>query len=181
LGVRAGGFGNVGASKGSPFPNAAGFNDSGGASRFFYCSKAPTNEREAGLDDLPMHTAADLVERTEGSAGMDSPRAGAGRSSSGRRNIHPTVKPIDLMRWLCRLVTPPGGVVLDPFTGSGTTGVACVLEGFGFLGCELDPAHVAIAQRRIAAAKANRFVVVNGSAQVSTTPLSQLSLFGPNA
>jgi site-specific DNA-methyltransferase (adenine-specific) len=175
--VRAGGFGDVGASKGSPFPNAAGFNDSGGASRFFYCAKAATNEREAGLDDLPLRTAAELVGRTEGSAGTNSPRAGAGRVANARRNTHPTVKPIDLMRWLCRLITPPGGLVLDPFAGSGTTGVACALEGFGFLGCELDPAHVAIAERRIAAAMAHRFVVVDGSAQVSTTPAEQLDLF----
>jgi site-specific DNA-methyltransferase (adenine-specific) len=151
--------------------------ESDGVSRFYYCSKAATDEREAGLDDLPLRTAAELVGRTEGSAGMNSPRAGAGASSNGRRNIHPTVKPIDLMRWLCRLVTPPGGLVIDPFTGSGTTGVACVLEGFNFTGCELDPAHVAIAQRRIAAAQAHRFVVTDGSTKVSTTPAAQLDLF----
>jgi site-specific DNA-methyltransferase (adenine-specific) len=65
-------------------------------------------------------------------------------------NIHPTVKPIALMRWLVRLITPPSGVVLDPFAGSGTTGVACVLEGFDFLGFDLVPEHVEIANRRIA-------------------------------
>jgi DNA modification methylase len=65
------------------------------------------------------------------------------------RNRHPTVKPVDLMRYLCRLVTRPGGLVLDPFMGSGSTGKACALEGFNFIGCELDPAHVEVAQMRI--------------------------------
>ena len=72
---------------------------------------------------------------------------------------HPTVKPIALMRWLVRLVTPPGGLVLDPFTGSGTTGCAAVLEGFRFIGCEREAEYVAIARRRIAdaAAQGNLF------------------------
>lgn len=65
------------------------------------------------------------------------------------RNRHPTVKPVDLMRYLCRLVTRPGGLVLDPFMGSGSTGKACAFEGFNFIGCELDPAHVEVAQMRI--------------------------------
>jgi site-specific DNA-methyltransferase (adenine-specific) len=80
---------------------------------------------------------------------MQSPRAGAGRKRDEVRNHHPTVKPIRLMRWLCRLVTPPGGLVVDPFAGSGSTGVAAVLEGFAFVGCELDAGHVAIAEARI--------------------------------
>jgi site-specific DNA-methyltransferase (adenine-specific) len=66
------------------------------------------------------------------------------------RNRHPTVKPVDLMRWLVRLITPPGGVVLDPFTGSGSTGKACALEGRDFVGVELDPQHVKVAEARIA-------------------------------
>ena len=69
---------------------------------------------------------------------------------SRMRNRHPTVKPVDLMRWLVRLITPPGGVVLDPFMGSGSTGKACALEGFDFIGCELDAAHVDVAEVRIA-------------------------------
>jgi len=72
------------------------------------------------------------------------------RDAGGVSNVHSTVKPIALMRWLCRLVTPPGGVVLDPFTGSGTTGCAAVLEGFGFVGIEREAEYVAIAERRIA-------------------------------
>lgn len=68
-----------------------------------------------------------------------------------RANIHSTVKPIDLMRWLCRLVTPPNGLVLDPFAGSGTTGIACAQEGFRFVGIEQNAEYVAIADKRIAA------------------------------
>ena len=65
------------------------------------------------------------------------------------RNPHPTVKPTALMRYLCRLVTPPGGVVLDPFMGSGSTGKAAALEGFDFVGIELDAEYLEIARRRI--------------------------------
>lgn len=75
--------------------------------------------------------------------------AKASKSDRGEGNVHPTVKPTDLMRYLCRLVTPPGGLVLDPFTGSGSTGKAAVLEGFRFVGCELSPEYLAIARARI--------------------------------
>jgi hypothetical protein len=67
----------------------------------------------------------------------------------GERSTHPTVKPTDLMRYLCRLVTPPGGTILDPFTGSGSTGKAAALEGFNFIGCELDATYCDTARRRI--------------------------------
>ena len=67
----------------------------------------------------------------------------------GMRNTHPTVKPVDLMRWLVRLITPPGGLVLDPFMGSGSTGKAALLDGFDFVGVDLDPKHVAIAEARL--------------------------------
>lgn len=73
----------------------------------------------------------------------------AGKSDRGAENTHPTVKPTELMRYLCRLVTPVGGVVLDPFMGSGSTGKAAVLEGFKFIGCELDAEYFAIAEARI--------------------------------
>ena len=72
-------------------------------------------------------------------------------SASAARSGHPTVKPTDLMAYLCRLVTPPGGTVLDPFMGSGSTGKAALREGFKFIGCELEPEYFAIAQARIAA------------------------------
>ena len=124
----------------------------GDAARFFYCAKASRTDREAGCDGLPQRTAAETVERAEGSAGLDSPRAGAGRTS-GARNHHPTVKPTDLMRYLCRLVTRPGGVVLDPFMGSGSTGRGAVLEGFAFVGIEREADYLTIAQARIEAAQ----------------------------
>jgi len=77
-------------------------------------------------------------------------KASSGERHYAGRNAHPTVKPVDLMRWLCRLVTPPGGLVLDPFMGSGSTGIAALSEGFRFLGMEKDPDSVATARRRIA-------------------------------
>lgn len=120
------------------------------AGRIGYFPKTSTREREAGCDALPLKSAAELVDREEGSAGMQSPRAGAGRTSGGRRNSHPTCKSIALMRWLVRLITPPGGIVLDPFMGSGSTGCACVLEGANFIGIDQDADYVAIAQARIA-------------------------------
>ena len=124
-------------------------------SRFFYCPKTSTAEREAGCDHLPLKTAGELTGgRKAGSAGLNNPRAGAGRTSQGRRNHHPTVKPVALMRWLVRLVTPPGGLVLDPFTGSGTTGIACVHEQMRFLGMEREAEYVRIAEARIGAAMA---------------------------
>lgn len=119
----------------------------------YACPKASRAERERGCDGLPARSGADAVHREEGSAGMQSPRAGAGRRREEVRNHHPTVKPVRLMRWLCRLVTPPGGLVVDPFAGSGSTGVAAVLEGFAFVGCELDEGHAAIARARIGHAK----------------------------
>jgi hypothetical protein len=123
--------------------------DTGGASRFFYTAKASKSEREAGLDHLPVRSGGELTDRTDGSDGLNSPRAGAGRGG-GRRNHHPTVKPIALMRYLVRLITPPGGIVLDPFAGSGSTIAAAVLEGFSALGIELSAEYADIARARVA-------------------------------
>ena len=128
---------------------AARLDADGGTSRFFYCPKASRDERECGCEDLPLRTAGDATGgRKEGSAGLNSPRAGAGRTH-GARNHHPTVKPVALMRWLVRFVTPPGGLVLDPFAGSGTTGLACIREQCRFLGIEREAAYVAIANARL--------------------------------
>lgn len=110
--------------------------------RYFYCAKASQADRNEGCDGLPEVPPGDRVDRVEGSDGMKSPRAGAGRTSGGR-NIHPTVKPVDLMRWLVRLVTPSGGLTLDPFAGSGSTGKAATLEGFDAVLCELEDRSVA--------------------------------------
>lgn len=116
----------------------------------YYCPKAPRAERERGCDGLPARSGAEAVDREEDSEGLRSPRAGAGRTAEGVRNWHPCVKPTRIMRWLCRLVTPPGGLVVDPFVGSGTTGVAAALEGFRFAGAEREPDYHAIAVARIA-------------------------------
>jgi site-specific DNA-methyltransferase (adenine-specific) len=131
--------------------------DTGSAARFFYCAKASKRDRDEGLEAFGRHTAGEMTGgRKEGSAGLNNPRAGAGRTS-GAKNHHPTVKPTALMRYLCRLVTPAEGTVLDPFAGSGSTGKAAVLEGFRFIGFDLDEdkdgneaGYIAIASARIA-------------------------------
>jgi site-specific DNA-methyltransferase (adenine-specific) len=126
-----------------------------GASRFFYVAKASSSERDAGLDGMPPLTAGERCGREDGSAGIT---GYAGTQGEGGRNPHPTVKPVALMRWLCRLTSPPGAgdpdlerrpVVLDPFAGSGSTGVACMAEGVRFVGCELDPAMADVMRRRL--------------------------------
>ncbi len=125
--------------------DAIGFGDTGSAARFFYCAKASRAERELGLADFAPETVGDGRQTANDTAYQ--------RGKTERRNVHPTVKPVAVMRWLTRLVTPPGGVVLDPYTGSGTTGVAAALEGFEFIGCELSPEYCTIAESRVAHAK----------------------------
>lgn len=137
-------------------------------SRVFYNPKATTAEREAGLSHLPAFTAGELTDRDDGSAGLQSPRAGAGRTSEGRRNLHPTVKPIDLMRYLVALICPPGGIVLDPFAGSGTTGIGAILAGREFVGIELLPEHAPICEGRLAAAVRGEFRIDRESGRVKT-------------
>lgn len=112
----------------------------GAAARFFYCAKASKRDRDDGLDCFD----AKYAPRDNGFSNKIS------GSKLPRANIHPTVKPTDLMAYLCRLVTPPGGVVLDPFMGSGSTGKAAVREGFRFIGIEMDSEYLAIAEARIA-------------------------------
>ena len=121
----------------------------GEAARFFYTAKADRADRDEVLGDIPTRTGAQAVEREEGSVGTQSPRAGAGRTASSVVNHHPTVKPTELMRYLVRMVTPPGGIVLDPFTGSGSTGRAAMLEGMQFVGCELSDEYAELARARI--------------------------------
>lgn len=95
------------------------YGDTGGASRFFYVAKAPTNERPTYLDE------------------------------DGKRHAHPTVKPLDLIRWIIRLITPPGGTVVDPFLGSGTTAEAAVVDGFDFIGSELEAKYLPLIDTRL--------------------------------
>jgi len=118
----------------------------GEAARFFYCAKASKRDREEGLDGFEERRLATL-EGSDSDADLH-PLKDRFRTKA-RANHHPTVKPTDLMRYLCRLVTPPGGIVLDPFTGSGSTGKAAVLEDFWFIGIELSEEYSAIARARI--------------------------------
>jgi site-specific DNA-methyltransferase (adenine-specific) len=120
---------------------------SGGASRFFYCAKASKSERNAGLEGMPERKLEDyangtkrkLVAQAEGPKNPNLPRA----------NHHPTVKPLKLMEYLIKLITPPGGTVLDPFMGSGSTGVAAFRLGYKFIGIEMNKEYVEIAEKRI--------------------------------
>jgi DNA modification methylase len=126
------------------------FGDSGGASRFFYVAKASKSERNKGLEGFDEKQSVgcgggigDYIEDVNSASGK------YGSEKAPNKNFHPTVKPIKLMQYLARLITPPNGIVLDPFCGSGTTGIACKLEGFEFVGMEQDPEYTKIAQARI--------------------------------
>ena len=129
--------------------------DKGGASRFFYVAKASKSERNKGLEGFEEKSVGTLNSNSsdlENYGGMSLGGAslkGEHKNPIPRANFHPTVKPIKLMQYLVRLVTPPNGIVLDPFCGSGTTGVACKLEGFEFIGLEQDAEYFKIAQARI--------------------------------
>ena len=125
--------------------------DSGSAARFFYCAKASKADRNEGCDDLPDRLGGIRSE----TSGQHITRRDGGDPGMVKNN-HPTVKPTDLMRYLCRLVTPANGLVLDPFMGSGSTGKAALLEGFRFLGIEREAEYVEIARRRLNHAAASQ-------------------------
>ena len=134
-----------------------GYGDIGGASRFFYTAKASKAEREAGLDGMEQRQVAGKgngLARTCEMCGANTLNGceceNRTYSNPTRLNHHPTVKPLALMRYLVRLVTPKDGIVLDPFMGSGSTGCASVLEGFNFIGIDIESDYVEIAQKRIA-------------------------------
>lgn len=120
-------------------PCAGQFGDSGSAARFFYCAKTNATDRNEGCEDLP-----DKDWSGDGAAVPER----ANRPFNPSKNNHPTVKPTALMRYLCRLVTPPGGTILDPWMGSGSTGKAAKLEGFDFIGMEQDEGYFEIAKAR---------------------------------
>jgi DNA modification methylase len=108
--------------------------EAGNASRYFYCAKASKKDRDKGVG---------------GVGGVGALRDGNRENTQPRLNIHPTVKPESLMRWLVKLVSPPEALILDPFMGSGSTGKACMLEGFEFIGIELNEEYCNIARQRI--------------------------------
>ena len=120
------------------------YGDSGSAARFFYCAKASKADRDAGCEGLGSRFAPTMG---NGIGGKEHDP----NTATPKRNHHPTVKPTDLMRYLCRLVTPPNGIVLDPFNGSGSTGCAAVLEGFQYIGIEREAEYIAISEKRIQA------------------------------
>jgi site-specific DNA-methyltransferase (adenine-specific) len=126
----------------------------GSAARFFYCAKASKKDRNEGLDGFEEKQTlggGGLTAEIKEDGSYETASAGGkfGSVKAKQTNHHPTVKPTDLMRYLCRLVTPPNGTVLDPFTGSGSTGKAATLEGFNFIGIEQSPEYIEIAKARI--------------------------------
>lgn len=118
--------------------------DDGSAARFFYCAKANSKDRNEGLDNFESEQQ-DLFNEANDFGDSDS----GDKGSSKKKNIHPTVKPTELMRYLIKLVTPPEGLVLDPFAGSGSTGKAAMLDNYKFIGIEMSEEYVAIAKARI--------------------------------
>lgn len=118
------------------------------AARFFYCAKASRKDRDEGLAAFGTQVVDVLAGHR--SRRMDEVKRPDGAPPAIGKNIHPTVKPTSLMQWLCRLITPPGGTILDPFMGSGSTGKAAVLEGFNFVGIEREDEYMPIAEARIA-------------------------------
>jgi site-specific DNA-methyltransferase (adenine-specific) len=145
------------------FDSVRGMNDSGGASRFFYVAKASKRDRNEGLDDLE---GKEIGAKGNGLAracatcgasvldGCDCPDRTFVNPT--RQNFHPTVKPTELMRYLIKLVTPAGGVVLDPFTGSGSTGKAALLDGYQFIGIEMTEEYLPIIEGRLNFALSNK-------------------------
>ena len=137
---------NNGFSMGAPAGNTRQIHESssGSAARFFYCPKASKSERNAGCEGL--EAKQQDPSRKEGNPGGDNPR---NRGVHAVKNNHPTVKPIALMQYLITLITPTHGTVLDPFMGSGTTGIACKNLDRGFVGIEMDEHYYEIAKARI--------------------------------
>ena len=137
---------------GGQYNDSTEYGDTGSAARFFYCAKASKRDRDEGLDDMP-----DRILAVSNQAQAELARGVMHKGESGtntakvRKNNHPTVKPTELMAYLCRLVTPPGGVVLDPFMGSGSTGKAALRDGFRFIGIEREADYLRIATARIEA------------------------------
>jgi site-specific DNA-methyltransferase (adenine-specific) len=142
--------------------------DSGSAARFFYCAKASQEDREEGLGGQPQYDTELKYNGGDGFAGRtqlaDGTWINTDKSNRNKpRNHHPTVKPTALMQYLCRLITPPGGIVLDPFMGSGSTCKAAIKENFQFVGMELEQEYFDIAVRRIEA-ELNRFPLFQAEA-----------------
>jgi len=129
-----------------------GHNDSGGASRFFYVAKASKKDRNEGCEEFPEQTVSHMITGSGKPSGSVQERSADGqpnRFTASHQNHHPTVKSTKLMEYLITLVTPPNGVVLDPFMGSGSTGKAAIKLGFKFIGIEKEQEYFEIAQKRV--------------------------------
>lgn len=141
--------------------------DAGSAARFFYCAKTSRRDRNEGCEEMERRPL-------NWSSGNQNPGSfqseGTDKTS---QNNHPTVKPTDLMAYLLRLVTPNGGIALDPFMGSGSTGKACMREGFQFIGIEREPPYMAIAEARIAHA----LECTESAAEAASASAAQLDIF----
>lgn len=135
------GFGEFGGGKSEYFGVGEKDTETGGASRFFYCPKASKKEKNLGLEGFDIKDPDNRSDIGKGSW--------TEKGIAPQQNSHPTVKPVALMEYLCRLITPNSGVILDPFCGSGTTGVAAKNLGFSFIGIELSAEYAAIAQARV--------------------------------
>ena len=129
---------------GMPNDATSEYADEGSAARFFYCPKTSKSERHSNLDDHETSVGANGNKWTD-----QDYRKGDTKPTTERKNTHPTVKPVELMKYLCRLVTPKGGTVLDPFMGSGSTGMAAKDEGFDFIGIEKEKEYFEICESRI--------------------------------
>ena len=122
--------------------------------RYFYCPKTSKAEKNRGLEDLPIKKTSSMSGRRDSHdmEGYSIDNDVTGRFVTEKQNVHPTVKPVKLMRYLCRLITPKGGTVLDPFMGSGSTGIAAKDEGFEFIGIEREKEYFESAERRVSVA-----------------------------
>lgn len=143
------------------------FNDSGSAARFFYCAKTSKTDRNEGCEGLETKEVTSLGNY----AGTD--EHGPKQNVTAKNN-HPTVKPTALMAYLCRLITPPNGIILDPYSGSGSTGKAATLEGFRFIGMEREAEYCTIANARIAWAANEKVEIANKRIEAER---AQLKLF----
>lgn len=133
------------------------YGDQGSAARFYYCAKAGKSDRDEGLDAYTERASSSMPGRRDSdNADWNTGNDVTDRFVTNRKNYHPTAKPTALMRYLCRLVTPVGGLVYDPFSGSGSTGKAAILEGFEFVGSELDAGYADIANARLKHALENK-------------------------
>lgn len=119
--------------------------------KYFYCPKVSRAERHTGFNELPQPYDRRTERGEDGSAGIQGLQKLNGEKKTDGGNNHPTVKPVELMKYLIKLVTPPNGIVLDPFNGSGSTGMAAVELGYEYIGIEQDPKYCEISGRRIAA------------------------------